>query len=70
MHFHHVLAENIDLQKQYLSIKLPNTFDIRDTVQKGATKLPDYLHKGLLYDIILRGALDFIKHEKYGHHYE
>ena len=28
---------------------------------------PDRLHKGLLDEIIRRGALDFIKHDKDGH---
>ena len=30
-------------------------------------KLPDPLHKGLLDEIIQRGALDFINHENYVH---
>ena len=30
-------------------------------------KLPDFLHRGLLYEIIRRGALDFIENDKDGH---
>ena len=34
---------------------------------KGGKKLPDFFHKGLLDEIIRRGALDFINHDKYVH---
>ena len=63
----HVLAANIEVQKTSSSIKFTKTCNCRDTVQKGKTKLPDCLQKGLLDEIIRRGALDFIKHEKEGH---
>ena len=33
-------------------------------------KFLDVLQKGLLDDIICRGALDFIEHDKDGHKYE
>ena len=66
-HVQHVFAENIDLQKPYLSIKLTNTCNCRKTVQKGSMKLPDIFHKCLMYDITCRGALDFINHDKYVH---
>ena len=65
-----VLAENLDLRKPSFSIKLPNTCNLRETIQKGEMKLPDRLHKGLLDEIINRGALDFIGHDKYVHQYE
>ena len=67
VHIQHVLAANLELQKPSLSIKLPNTFNHRENVWKGATKLPDHLHKGQLVEIIHRGALDFIEHDKDGH---
>ena len=53
----HVLAANLNFQKLSLSIKITNTCNFRDTTEKGATKLPDRLHKGLLYEIILIGEL-------------
>ena len=48
----YVFADNIDLQKPSSSIKLPITCNLRDTAQNSAMKLPDCLHKGLMYDII------------------
>ena len=63
----HFLAANIDLKKPSWSIKLPNTCNRRDKVQKGAMKLPDCLHKSLLDEIMRRSAVYFIEHEKYGH---
>ena len=48
-------------------MKLPNTCNRRETVQKGAMKLPYRLHKVLLYYIIRICALDFIEHDKGGH---
>ena len=50
-----------------MSIKLTKTCNIRETVRKGAMKLHDRLHTELLDEIIRRGSLDFIKHEKDGH---
>ena len=68
VHVQHVLADNFALI--FLSIKIPNTCNHRETVQKGATKVPYFLHKGLLDEIIHRYALDFIEHDKDGHKYE
>ena len=60
-------SEIIDLQKPSSPMKLPNTCNRRETVQKGAMKLPYRLHKVLLYYIIRICALDFIEHDKGGH---
>ena len=30
-------------------------------------KLPEFLHKGLLSEIICRGGIDYIEHDKDGH---
>ena len=67
VHVHHFVAVNIYLQIPSLSIKIPNTCDRSETVQKGAMKLHDRLHKFILDEIIHRGALDFIGHDKDGH---
>ena len=66
-HVQHFLADNLYLQIPLLSIKIPNTCDRSETVQKGAMKLHDRLHKFILDEIIHRGALDFIGHDKDGH---
>ena len=63
----HFLTENIDLQKPSSFIKLTNTCNHWENIRKGATNLPDKLHKGLLDDITHRGVLDFIEHYKDGH---
>ena len=67
MHIQHVLTENFDLQKLSSSIKIINTFNCRETVQKREMKLPDILYKVILGDIIRRGAIYFIYNLKYGH---
>ena len=61
---HNVLADNLDLQKPSLFLKLPNTCNHWETAQKGAMKLSSHLHKGFLDDIIQRGTLGFIDHEE------
>ena len=70
VHVQHVPAENLDLQKPSSSIKLPDTCNLRETVQKEAMNLTDRLHKGLLDDIIRRGELEFIEYDEDGHQYE
>ena len=64
---HNILAANLDLQKPSSSIKIPNTCNRRDTAQTVTMKFPDRLHKGLLDEIIRRGALDFVKHDENNH---
>ena len=66
----YVLKANIDLQKPPSSIKPPNACNFRVTILKGSRKLPDCLHKGLMDEIIRRGLLEFIDHEKDGNQYE
>ena len=66
----HVPAANIDFQKPSLSIKLPKTCNCWEAALKGVMKLPNYLHKGLMDEIIHIGALDFIKHDKDDHQYK
>ena len=55
-----VLTDNIDFHRTSSSIKLPNTCDNWETAQKGTMEFPNRLHKGLLDDILHRGALEFI----------
>ena len=66
MHVQHVIAANIDLEKPSFSIKILKTCNQRETVHKGEMKLPDHLHKGLLYGIILGGEIDFNDYDKDG----
>ena len=66
VHVQQVLAANIYLKKPSSSITPPNTYNFRATVQKGATKFPDCLHKGLLDEIIHIDALDVIYINKDG----
>ena len=67
MYIQHVLAANLELKKPSLSIKLPNTCNHKDTVLKGAMKLPDHLHKCIMNEIVQRGALYSINNDKNGH---
>ena len=60
----HFLAANIYLQNPSSYIKTPNTCNCRETAGKVPMNLPYSFHKGLIDEIIRKGALEFIEHGK------